>query len=192
VGISTLLEATSRFQRSNLEEASKLLDQARAQAKATLEEARNAVWNLRHASADDSSISRLCELAQKLGREKSIPIDTEIMGDRVPLDPMTDRTLLLVGREALRNAVSHAQPSRIKVRIVFKSSEVGLEVRDDGAGFDLAGSTTRESGHFGIIGMRERIEQLGGSFQLDSSPGGGTIVIASIPLGNGHAAAARL
>jgi signal transduction histidine kinase len=105
---------------------------------------------------------------------------------------MTDRTLLLVGREALRNAVSHAQPSRIIVRIVFKSSEVGLEVRDDGAGFDLAGSTTGESGHFGIIGMRERIEQLGGSFQLDSSPGGGTIVIASIPLGNGHTAATRL
>ena len=192
VGISTLLEATSRFQRSNLEEASKLLDQARAQAKATLEEARNAVWNLRHASADDSSISRLCELAQKLGREKSIPIDTEISGDRVPLDPLTDRTLLLVGREALRNAVSHAQPSRIMVRIVFKSSEVGLEVRDDGAGFDLASSTTGESGHFGIIGMRERIEQLGGSFRLDSSPGSGTIVVACIPLGNGHTAAARL
>jgi ligand-binding sensor domain-containing protein/signal transduction histidine kinase len=182
IGVSTLLEAASRLQRSNLTEAGDLLDHARAQVRTTLEEARNAVWNLRHASEADSSISRLCELAQKLGRERNMRIETEITGERVPLDAMTDRTLLLVGREALRNAVSHAQPSRVAVRIDFKSSEIGLEVRDDGAGFDVAGNATGDHGHFGIIGMRERVEQMGGSFRLDSSPGGGTQVVASLPL----------
>jgi ligand-binding sensor domain-containing protein/signal transduction histidine kinase len=182
VGISTLLEAASRFQRTNLDEAGKLLDHARAQAKATLEDARNAVWNLRHASEADSSISTLCELAQKLGREKNMRIETKIMGERVPLDAATDRTLLLVGREALRNAVSHAQPTRIAVRITFHSSEVGLEVRDDGPGFDPASNASGENGHFGIIGMRERVEQLGGWFRLESSPAAGTMVAARIPL----------
>jgi len=182
VGVSTLLEAASRFQRSNLEEASQLLDQARAQVKVTLDEARHAVWDLRHAPAADSSISTLCELAQKLGREHRIDIQTEIVGERVPLDPVADRTLLLVGREALRNAVSHAQPSRIAVRIVFSASEVRLEVRDDGTGFDLAGNSTGENGHFGIVGMRERVEQIGGSFRLDTHLGGGTVVVVRIPL----------
>src|SRR5260221_6067021 len=103
---------------------------------------------------------------------------------------VADRTLLLVGREALRNAVAHAQPSRIVVRIEFSASEVGLEVRDDGTGFDLAGNSTGENGHFGIIGMRERVEQLGGSFRLDTRPGGGTVVVVRIPLVRRRAVAA--
>jgi len=55
-------------------------------------------------------------------------------------------------------------------------------VRDDGTGFDPAGNSTGENGHFGIVGMRERVEQLGGSFRLDTRPGGGTVVVVRIPL----------
>lgn len=181
VGVSTLLEAVARFQRTNLDEAANLLAHARSQVKETLEEARQAVWDLRHSSGDRSPIVDLFDLAQKLGNEYGAKVETEIEGERRPLDALTDRALLLVGREALRNSVSHAKPARISVRIAFEAARVRMEVRDDGKGFDSDLVMLESKGHFGIIGMRERVEQLGGAFALKSQPGAGTVVMVSIP-----------
>ena len=182
VGVSALLEAAARFQRTNLSEAADLLAQARSQIKETLEEARRAVWNLRHSDGSRSPLFDLFDLARKLGREHGANVETEIEGKRVSLDPATDRALLLVGREALRNAVQHAHPARISVRIVFESSNVRMEIEDDGVCFDSGRSDLEERNHFGIIGMRERVEQLGGVFELSSNPGNGTLVVAEVPL----------
>jgi ligand-binding sensor domain-containing protein/signal transduction histidine kinase len=181
VGVSTLLEAVARFQRTNLAEAAQLLAHARSQIKETLEEARQAVWDLRHSTAHHSPIVDLFDLAQKLGDEFGAKVETTIEGQRIPLDPLTDRTLLLVGREALRNSVSHGHPARISVRIAFEGAGVRMEVRDDGTGFDSDFATLESKGHFGIIGMRERVEQLGGEFALRSHTGEGTVVTVSFP-----------
>ncbi len=181
VGISTLLEAAVKCQRSNLEEAFNLLDNAREQVQSTLEEARQAVWNLRHDLGHESAISKLRGLAQKLGRENGLLIHTEVAGKRAPLDPQTDRTLLLVGREALRNAVAHAKASRIDIRVSFGASEVCLEVTDDGIGFNPV-CCAGDDRHFGIVGMKERVAQAGGRLELTSQPGQGTKITARLPL----------
>jgi signal transduction histidine kinase len=164
VGVSTLLEAVGRFQRTNLDEAAQLLADARSQIKETLEEARQAVWDLRHSSGDQSPIVDLFALARKLGNQYGANVETEIEGERRSLDALTDRALLLIGREALRNSVSHGNPARISVRIAFKAARVHMEVRDDGKGLDSDFATLEakleSKGHFGIIGMRERVEQL--------------------------------
>jgi two-component system sensor histidine kinase DegS len=57
-----------------------------------------------------------------------------------------------------------------------------MEIEDDGIGFDSNRSDLEEKDHFGIIGMRERVEQIGGAFELNSSPGDGTLVVAEVPL----------
>jgi ligand-binding sensor domain-containing protein/signal transduction histidine kinase len=181
VGVSTLLEGVARFQRTNLAEAAHLLAHARSQVKETLEEARQAVWDLRHSGDHHPSILDLFDLAQKLGHEHGVKVETEIEGERIPLDVSTDRTLLLVGREALRNSVSHGSPALISVRIAFDAERVSMAVRDDGKGFDSDAAVREPNRHFGIIGMRERVEQLGGSFALVSRPGEGTVVTASFP-----------
>jgi signal transduction histidine kinase/ligand-binding sensor domain-containing protein len=181
VGVSALLEAASRFQRTDREEANRLLDQAKEQVKTTLNEARQAVWNLRHASVGQTALTTLSDLAQKLGKENGINIDLRVVGQSRALEPGVDRTLLLVAREALRNAVSHAAAKQIEMRIVFQPSAVRLEVTDDGHGFE---SQRMLEGHFGIVGMRERVEQLGGEFVLASHPGEGTVVTARLPLGS--------
>jgi ligand-binding sensor domain-containing protein/signal transduction histidine kinase len=185
VGVSTLLEAVARFQRTNLAEAAQLLAHARSQVKETLEEARQAVWDLRHSNVNKSPIIDLFDLARKLGSEYNADVETEIEGERIPLDPLTDRTLLLVGREALRNSVSHGKPARICVRIAFEATRVRMEVRDDGKGFDSDFALLESKGHYGIIGMRERVEQLGGEFALQSRPGEGTVVTALFPATGG-------
>ena len=181
VGISTLLDAVSRLKSSDAAQATELLDEARIQTKATLEEARQAVWDLRNESEAGSSIASLFDLARKVGSEHRVRVETSLEG-KAALDPGIDRTLLLVGREAVRNAVAHAAPSLISVHIAIKDAEVRLEVRDNGRGFASSSFARGKDGHFGIVGMRERIEQLGGSFSLESEPGAGTTVLARVPL----------
>jgi signal transduction histidine kinase len=181
VGVSTLLEAVDRFRPGNPVEAGRLLNDARVQVAATLEEARQAIWDLRYATVENASITILFDLARKLGAEHHIEIETELAG-RGELNAETDRTLLLVGREALRNAVAHARPSKIRISVTFRPSEAVLEVSDDGVGFDVSNEMQARGRHFGMIGMRERIEKAGGSIAIESSPGNGVRITARAPL----------
>ena len=183
VGVSTLLEAASRLQLSDPAEAIALVDHAKEYVRTTLEEARQAVWDLRSPVAGDSGVSSLIDLARRLGAEKAIDVDTEVTGNYSVHDLELDRTLLLVGREALRNAVAHGHPSHIAVKVAFRALDVELEVKDDGVGFDPHATAAGGNGHFGILGMRERVEQLGGSLTLNGAPGNGMTVIARIPVG---------
>jgi signal transduction histidine kinase len=130
----------------------------------------------------------LFDLARKLGEELGLRIEMEITG-KGSLDPDLDRIILLVGREALRNAVTHARASRILIHLTYSPSLVKLEVTDDGIGFDAKsgygsgnGAGQAESRHFGVIGMRERVEEAKGKFLIDSSPGSGTRVTATLPI----------
>ncbi len=181
VGISTLLEAAARTRRFDAEEAASLLDAARAQAKSTLEEARQAVWDLRHYEEGVSAIDRLLALAEKLGAENGIRIEAAAAGERPVLDPGVDRALLLAGREALRNAVRHAGAASIRIAARCENRRLALEIIDDGAGFDP--DRIHDDVHFGIEGMRERIEQAGGAFEIQSRRGAGTKVRMTAPLG---------
>jgi two-component system sensor histidine kinase DegS len=74
----------------------------------------------------------------------------------------------------------HAHPAEINVRLRYETAEVSLEVSDNGLGF--APEAPRENGHYGIVGMKERVEQSGGTFQLRSGVGQGTRVTARLPL----------
>jgi len=182
VGVATLLEAAAGFRPHDAEEFDKLVDQARVQAAKTLEEAREAVWDLRRPPPTEAAVTVLFDLARELGGEHGIEIDTDIEGSgQESLNPELDRTILLVGREALCNAVAHAKPSHIGLRISYTPFDVSLEVADDGVGFEAQKETPAESRHFGLIGMRERVEAVGGSFRIESKPGAGTRVTAKMP-----------
>lgn len=180
VGVSTLLEAVSI---STTHEASTdLLDRARMQVRLTLEEARQAVWDLRQPSINASLPTTLVELTGRLCVDKRVPIETEISGDEKTVDSAVARSLLLVAREALLNAIAHGRPQKITVYLRFEAAEVSIEIFDDGCGFEPPGELVTGDGHWGLVGMRERVEQLRGRFSLSSAAGGGTRVFASLPL----------
>ena len=80
-------------------------------------------------------------------------------------------------QEAINNAVKHAQAERLQVEAVETDGNVLLTIRDDGSGFD----TSRPSGGFGLVGMQERVELVGGRLMIDSAPGRGTVVRAELP-----------
>ncbi len=96
-----------------------------------------------------------------------------------PLPPRVEVALYRICQEALTNIASHARASRVTVRLVATPEAVQLIVKDDGHGFDP--SSVADDRH-GIVGMRERVEMLGGSLKVESGPGEGTRLDVTVPL----------
>jgi signal transduction histidine kinase len=92
--------------------------------------------------------------------------------------------LLRIGQEAVNNAVKHAQAQRISVNLVFDARRVQLSIRDDGRGFDDQAAGNGQATHFGLIGMRERAEQIGGTLSIHSANGSGTEIVVDVPISN--------
>ena len=182
VGVSTLIEAAVCSARSDQDQMLECLDNARVHLRLTLDEARQALSDLRHDSFENGLPGALSELTQAVKEEKGVPVTLEVAGAAMRLADSTNRTLLLVTREAIRNAVAHGSPSEVDVRLCFEQSGIRLSISDNGCGLDASSARLAASGHFGILGMRERMEQIGGSLEITSSPGGGTTVTAYIPL----------
>jgi signal transduction histidine kinase len=183
--VSTLLEAASRAQDVSPQIGNELLDRARSEVRATVDEARLAIWNLRHSTeSDGDAASALAQLTQRISLESGLAIGFESAGVPVPLSAESEHSLLMLVREALQNAIRHAAPKNLSVRLRFERRRLSVEIEDDGRGFDCSAGLPADGHHYGLIGMRERIEKLGGEFQLRSSPGQGTCVRLSIAVGD--------
>ncbi len=93
--------------------------------------------------------------------------------------PVVEGELLRIGQEAITNAFKHASPQHVEVELTFSGKEVELVVADDGAGFDpvrVAVSGRR----YGLVGIRERVAQLGAHLELVSAPGRGTRLVVRV------------
>ncbi len=184
VGVSTLLEAASHAQDVSPELGHDLLDRARTEVRAAVDEARLAVWNLRHGSSNgDRLVPAVSQLAHRIGLDAGIDVNVEVSGTPVAVGGEIERNLMLLIREALQNAIRHAAPRRLSVFLRFDPGQLHLSIEDNGVGFDSSVDRPEESQHYGLVGMRERVERMGGDFNLTSSPGEGTRVRLTIPVG---------
>lgn len=155
------------------------LETARSLVRDSLREARRTVWNLRPLALGEADLATaLQRFANDLTRDAKVVCTQEIEGTPRPLPADHESALLRIGQESLTNAVRHAGPNRIVVRLRFGSDWVTLAVRDDGRGFDVA---ERVGKGYGLTGMHERVAALGGSLSIDSMPGEGTEVSATLP-----------
>jgi signal transduction histidine kinase len=93
-----------------------------------------------------------------------------------------EQHLLRIVQEAVANALKHAGASRIGVKLHQEAGRIHLRIGDNGCGFDRQDVFSSRAGHFGVIGMRERAERLGGELRLTSNPGEGTEVEVTVPL----------
>jgi signal transduction histidine kinase len=89
-----------------------------------------------------------------------------------------------VTQEALANAERHAHATQITVAVTFAEQELAVSVQDDGDGFTPPATPDEltSSGHFGLVGMQERVRLLGGRFEVESQPGAGTRIVARFPV----------
>jgi ligand-binding sensor domain-containing protein/signal transduction histidine kinase len=182
-GISVQLEVVARTMPPEAEAARTHLDRARRQVRHGIAEARRYVWDLRSPVLENNDLpAALSETARRLTHETPVQAQVEVNGTFRPLPRLVEDNLLRIGQEAMNNAVKHAQAQRIFVNLVFAGQRVQLSVRDDGRGFDNQADGSRHAGHFGLIGMRERAEQIGGTLSIQSTEGSGTEVVADVPI----------
>ena len=182
-GISVQLEVVARTMPSEAEAARTHLDRARRQVRHGIAEARRYVWDLRSPTLESNDLpTALSETARRLTNETAIQAQVEVNGTFRPLPRLVEDNLLRIGQEAVNNAVRHGHPQRIFVNLVFDAGRVRLSVQDDGQGFDNQMASNGRAGHFGLIGMRERAEQIGGTLSIHSIEGSGTEVVADVPV----------
>jgi ligand-binding sensor domain-containing protein/signal transduction histidine kinase len=183
-GISVQLEVVARTMPVGAEAANTYLDNARRQVRHGIAEARRYVWDLRSPALENNDLrTALSETARRLTNETNVQPRVEVSGTFRRLPTLVETNLLRIGQEAINNAVKHAEAQQISVNLIFDVLRVQLSVRDDGRGFDSDQlATNGKAGHFGLIGMRERAEQIGGTLSINSSLGSGTEVVADIPV----------
>lgn len=151
-----------------------------------VQQLRGTVWALRTAAPSNCPlVEALADLADQVQGSHEAVIVVRAAGDPVPrVADFVAGNLLLVAQEAMLNALRHGHASRIDVDLAFDADRrwLTLVVRDDGRGFELGGQPGPRQGHFGIEGMRERVERLGGSLSIETAPATGTAVRVAVPL----------
>ena len=138
-------------------------------------------WELRPAALDDLGLTAVLETyVREWSRHSKVRArfhDDGLGSQRVA--PEIEATLYRIGQEALNNVARHAQAESVGVVLQRRGRSLSLIVEDDGIGFDAAAIS---STMIGLVGMRERAAAVGGSLDLEPTPGGGTTVLARVPL----------
>ncbi|MBV8857555.1 MAG: hypothetical protein JOZ02_11540 [Acidobacteria bacterium] len=167
-------------------EAKQRLDSALDQAAEAVAEGRDAVQGLRSSATETNDLTNgITAFAEQLTGDASAPdppaVDVEVEGAPRHLNPVVRDEAYRIAGEALRNAFRHAQARRIRVEIGYEKRQFRLRVRDDGKGLDEETVRRQPAGHFGLHGMRERAESVGGRLEVRSRLDSGTEVELSIP-----------
>jgi ligand-binding sensor domain-containing protein/two-component sensor histidine kinase len=181
VAVSVQLQVASRLLANSPEVAQRHLTQAQELVRSGLEDARRAIWELRSQGTQESDFaSQLIHMANRVTASSTIKTEVHVSGTYRPLPSQTEDQLLRIAQEAVTNAVRHAQPDHIEIQLRYAENRIAVTVEDDGRGFSGDAPSIRE-GHYGLTGMKERAEQMGGSLTVSSKAGQGTRVQVEIP-----------
>jgi signal transduction histidine kinase len=130
-----------------------------------------------------SLVDAMTELAASFAVRTGVDPQVRVQGGLNHLSDSQQITLLALVREALSNIRKHSDASTVQITIVADEHGVHVEVIDDGSGFDpdLTLVSAARAGHLGLVGMHERVRMLGGRTQIESRPGGPTVISATLP-----------
>jgi signal transduction histidine kinase len=198
-GIITQLQAAEQFAddqalwRRHFQAATRL-------ARESLSEARRSVHALRPEALEAARLGEaLAGVAERWSALHGTGVQVTTTGTARPMPPEVDVALLRTAQEALANVAKHARATKVGLTLSYMENEVALDVRDDGRGFEpdrfgdggdppgVGDDGPRcpdagvPGGGFGLVAMRQRIESLSGTLQVESEPGAGTAVSACIP-----------
>lgn len=179
-GIIIQLEATKGIVSTQPEAAHDHLTRASTLAREGLAEARRSVRALRAEALESRDLpTALNHLVQQMTTDTSVQANVCVTGDPYPLPSDVEVNLLRIGQEALTNALKHAQAQTVCLNLYFNIQTVQLQILDDGQGFDP--QQLASNCGFGLIGMQERSQRLGGTFALVTNLGAGTKITVTAP-----------
>jgi len=187
--ITLQLETADALVMTRPERAQNAVRRALSLARANLEEARRSMVDLRAAYLHNRTLPEaLATLARDMAQETiAIEFHYAPTANFPMLQQRVETAIYRIAQEALANACKHADPAHIALTLEIEDNELCLTVQDDGSGFQ-ADEVAKEaagafgSGHFGLIGISERVKLLGGELCIQSEPGAGTCLYVCIPL----------
>jgi PAS domain S-box-containing protein len=178
-GVIVQLEAAEDATSRGLpDEAATHLVRARDLARDSLKEARRSVQALRPQALDEIGLGNALEsLFKKMTQGTGLTPSFAVLGQPRPLPLDWEENLFRIGQELLTNTIRHANASRLTARLTFAPGEVRLDVLDDGCGFDPA----RLGNGYGLLGIKERVQAMGGQLAVRSAAGDGTSIVVTLP-----------
>ena len=189
-GIITQLQAAERHGQSQ-DERRRHIDLATQLARDSLTEARRSVRAMQPEPLESARLPEaLADVASKWTRIHGVPATVTTTGQPRRIRPDAEITLLRAAQEALVNVARHARAGKVGLTLSYMEDQVNLDIRDDGVGFDpqQAGAMVpaRAGGSgYGLLAMRQRVEGVAGTLEVESAPGGGTAISASVPTDGG-------
>ena len=183
-GVVLSLEGAQRAFERNPQVLGQQLAKATRDARATLADVRQYMGALRQSGPGDLGLpTTVARVIDDLKRQTGLAVEMEERGSEHELEADLQRAVIRIVGEALRNVAQHADARRATVTLSYSETDVVVTVADDGAGFDApsTAATAEANGHFGLVGMRERAEAVGGRLVVTSAPGRGTAIEATIP-----------
>jgi signal transduction histidine kinase len=158
------------------------LEEIKALATDALEEVRTLSHTVYPRVLDDLGLpAALGWLARRTREQRGLQVEVDADVSPESLSPVAAAALYRVAQESLLNAAKHAAPSSVRIALDVEEGSARLEIDDDGTGFDVAEAESRRPG-MGLFSMRERIALVHGRLEIDSAPGRGTRVTATVPL----------
>ncbi len=161
-----------------------LLD-LKGQVRSGLEEIRKIIFNLRPMALDDLGlVPTLRKYVQDFEEKTRIRTTFDTIGKEMRLPSAMEAGMYRLVQEAFTNALKHAEASYVALELTYQAQMVKIVVKDNGVGFhvDLIESRAKDSAHFGLIGMRERVELLEGRMEIESEIKQGTKITIHIPI----------
>jgi signal transduction histidine kinase len=182
------LEAAEQALAQDSITAQQHLNQARQTARDSLTEARRFVWALRPESLERDPLPKaITRVAERWSEEHHLTAYTHITGSLRSLPPEIEVTLLRATQEALANVSKHARASEVTLTLSYMNDMVALDIQDNGLGFERLPATSPDGDNFGLVAMRQRVEQWGGTLTIESAPHEGTTLAIEIPIDPEHA-----
>ena len=180
-GISIHLECIKNRLKEPPPDIARHLEITRELVRHSLADARHAIWDMRSQALQEGDlVSALNTNLQQLTEGSAVAARLTVTGRPRRVSALLENDLLHIGQEALCNAVKHAHAQTIELNLDFGETDIRLSVKDDGCGF-APGAAPPRNDSFGLIGMRERVRQWRGQLLVQSQPGAGTQILATLP-----------
>jgi signal transduction histidine kinase len=158
------------------------MEQALERADEVLAEGRDRVQDLRSPDADCDLTEALAALGAKLAIDQAAHFRSTVEGSPRALHPIVREEAMFIAREALVNAFRHANAHQIEVELSYGEAELRMRIRDDGRGLNVeVQEDGGRTGHWGMVGMRERAKKIRATVTIWSKPGAGTEVDLRVP-----------
>jgi signal transduction histidine kinase len=152
-------------------------------ARHSLTEARRSVMDLRASVLEGQDLAAALHSGAQIWTAGSgVKVEVDVTGSEDGLPQEFEQHLLRIAQEAVTNVLKHAGATLIKLKLHMEARKLHLRIVDNGHGFEQKDAFSSLGGHFGLIGMRERAERLGGELHLATHPGEGTQVEVTVPL----------